>query len=269
MPLTGPQLHQIHQAILAAYTRDELRRVLKVGMDVDFDAVVPEKAFGEQVFALVEWADRQGMAAELVRCAWENNQRNATLTSLWSEVQQQGIEGIIPLTVSATTVPQLAAALERERYRTILANFLIPLEGYLAYTYKVFDDLRRDTDIVHLELNPEGLKHFYSMVLPKNDPRRITWMKTIERLQAENRKIVKLIEDNYGSIVLPEFRDACTEFKVHANAWEDFWAALKETGIDTPREIYEDLVSTPFPRSFPYALNKEYYEVQRRASGGE
>ena len=87
MSLTGSQIGRIHAALVSAYGRDEFRRVVKVCMDVDFDAIAPEKGFSDQVFHLVRWADQQGRSLELVKCAWENNQRNEGLQALWTEVQ--------------------------------------------------------------------------------------------------------------------------------------------------------------------------------------
>ena len=87
MSLSGSQLDQIHRAILAAYTRDELRRAVKVGMDVDFDAIAPERGFSDQLWTFIDWANRQERALELVQCAWEHNQGNSELAALWQEAQ--------------------------------------------------------------------------------------------------------------------------------------------------------------------------------------
>lgn len=54
MMLTGPQLSRIHQAILPAYTYDELRRVVMAGMNVDIDHLVsPKKAYSDQIFEVL------------------------------------------------------------------------------------------------------------------------------------------------------------------------------------------------------------------------
>jgi hypothetical protein len=100
MPFTGSQLASVHRGILGAYTRDELQRALRIGMDVSFDQYVPDKAFGDQVWALVEWAGRQDRVQELVRCAHEHNPSNKELAALWQDVQrwdQTPQESTLPL----------------------------------------------------------------------------------------------------------------------------------------------------------------------------
>jgi formylglycine-generating enzyme required for sulfatase activity len=89
MTLTGAQLGRIHEVLLAAYSRDELLRLVRVRMDgVDFTHhVTAEKAFADQVFEFIEWANRQERALELLRCAAEGNARNAGLQTLWTEAQ--------------------------------------------------------------------------------------------------------------------------------------------------------------------------------------
>jgi hypothetical protein len=87
MPLTGSQLNRIHHAVLGAYTRDELKRTLRIGMDVSFDEYAPDKGFADQVWALLEWADRQNRVNELVRCAHDGNKTNVDLAALWRDAQ--------------------------------------------------------------------------------------------------------------------------------------------------------------------------------------
>jgi len=87
MPLTGSQLSRIHHAVLAAYTRDELKRTLRICMDVSFDEYAPDKGFADQVWALLEWAGRQDRVNDLVRCVHDNNKTNAELAALWRDAQ--------------------------------------------------------------------------------------------------------------------------------------------------------------------------------------
>ena len=87
MPLTGTQLNRIHHAVLGAYTRDELKRALRIGMDVAFDEYAPDKGFADQVWALLEWADRQDRINELVRCVHDGNKTNVELAALWRDTQ--------------------------------------------------------------------------------------------------------------------------------------------------------------------------------------
>ena len=58
------------------------------------------------------------------------------------------------------------------------------------------------------------------------DSRRIYYRQRIEYLQVNICKVVALIQ-HYGSILTTQFRDACVEFRYHADGWEDFWEAVK------------------------------------------
>lgn len=87
MPVAGSQLDRIHRTILAAFTRDELRRALRVCMGLSFDDYAPDKGFADQMWALMEWAARQDRVKELVRCAHEHNVTNIELAALWREAQ--------------------------------------------------------------------------------------------------------------------------------------------------------------------------------------
>lgn len=86
MPLTGPQRSRIVDALLAAYSRDELRKMVTARMNVDFVRhVSAEKAYEAQVFEFVEWADRQGRALELLEFAASERKQNTGLQALWTE----------------------------------------------------------------------------------------------------------------------------------------------------------------------------------------
>ncbi|MFN8465487.1 MAG: effector-associated domain EAD1-containing protein [Caldilineaceae bacterium] len=87
MPLSGSQLDQIHRAIVTAYTRDELRRVVRVCMDLSYDDYAPDKGFADQLWALIEWAVRQDRVKDLIRCAHESNDSNIELGVLWQDAQ--------------------------------------------------------------------------------------------------------------------------------------------------------------------------------------
>ncbi|MFN8467932.1 MAG: SRPBCC domain-containing protein [Caldilineaceae bacterium] len=84
--LTGPQLGLIVDTIKAAYTRIELREILRVCMNMDFDAVVSDSDFVHQISQLVEWANRHGRVEELVDCAVQGNSTNWDLQVLYREL---------------------------------------------------------------------------------------------------------------------------------------------------------------------------------------
>ncbi len=82
MSHSGNDLVQIQQAILAGYTRSELRVVLRSCMDENLDALVSATDFSDQVFQLVEWAERRGCLSVLVGCVCDGNQKNPALQKL-------------------------------------------------------------------------------------------------------------------------------------------------------------------------------------------
>lgn len=84
MALTGPELEQVATALNKAFTRTELRRVLRVGLDEDFDSLVAEAAYKDQVFELVVWAERQEKIADLVACAHAQNPKNRRLAAVYA-----------------------------------------------------------------------------------------------------------------------------------------------------------------------------------------
>ncbi len=89
MSLTGPQLQQIHAAIVGAYSnsREAFKFAVKTCLDVDFDAYALEGGFSDQVSSFLLWANEHGKAWHVLRCAWENNQGNDRLAALWREAQ--------------------------------------------------------------------------------------------------------------------------------------------------------------------------------------
>jgi hypothetical protein len=76
-------------AILQAFTYDDLRRVLQYGLEWNLDVIVPHTANLEaQVFELLQYAQRQGKLLPLLRClAAEQSVSQAELSRLHDAVQ--------------------------------------------------------------------------------------------------------------------------------------------------------------------------------------
>jgi len=154
---------------------------------------------------------------------------------------------------------------EREKYRTLLEDFLLPFEAALKLTQGVFEKLRDDRELSNLEYHPGRLQQFFA-TLSDDDPRKHRWKAYIEWLQAENRHSEELIERFYGRIVLGEFKEACDRFVAHAKEWEVMWKALTSGGA-IPSSLDESgkLNAPQFPIGLEQALQKELTEVKRRA----
>ena len=83
MALTASQLDQLHRTLLDAFTQDEMRRLLRVCMGVNFDHVITSnKPFADQVWDLAVLADREGRAVELAGCAADDKPANHSLQTL-------------------------------------------------------------------------------------------------------------------------------------------------------------------------------------------
>ena len=105
----------------------------------------------------------------------------------------------------------------------------------------------------------------YIQSLPETDLRKIDWTVRIERLMAENRKAVDLIQRWRGKMIRPDFQQACAEFEFHANKWQDFWTAAVRGGVVPPGLTLDRRQAPGFPQSLEPALKAEREEVRRRA----
>jgi formylglycine-generating enzyme required for sulfatase activity len=82
MHLAGHSLVRIQQAVLGAFSREELRRLLKVELDLDLDHVVADRDLGGQVFDLLLWLQRRNRIGEFIACACRANPTNPALAAL-------------------------------------------------------------------------------------------------------------------------------------------------------------------------------------------
>ncbi len=85
--LRGEQVQQIQDAIVAGYTPDTLRAMVRTRLDENLDSIAQGNTLRAQVFALIEWAEREGRVAELLQSAHAANPSNAGLQQLWAEFQ--------------------------------------------------------------------------------------------------------------------------------------------------------------------------------------
>jgi hypothetical protein len=154
---------------------------------------------------------------------------------------------------------------EREKYQSLLVDFLRPLQGVLIQTQALFGKLRDDRELSSLEYHPGRLQqHFAS--LADDDPRKMLWRAHIALLQEHNRRAVELIERHYGRIVLPEFRAVCDQFIQHAREWKVMWKALSEEGsVPAALSVSGTLMAPQFPADMETLLKLEMEAVEKRA----
>jgi formylglycine-generating enzyme required for sulfatase activity len=79
MHLTGRQLARLQTAIVAAFTRDELRQLLKVGLEISLEAITADKGLDAQVFDVLLWLERQDRLPEFAAAALIANPANREL----------------------------------------------------------------------------------------------------------------------------------------------------------------------------------------------
>jgi formylglycine-generating enzyme required for sulfatase activity/nucleotide-binding universal stress UspA family protein len=85
--LTGKQVEQIHDALLAGYSPDSLRRMVRVGLNEMLANIAGGATFSDVVFNLIEWAERQDRVLELVTAAHNANPNHADLQVLLGDAQ--------------------------------------------------------------------------------------------------------------------------------------------------------------------------------------
>jgi hypothetical protein len=164
--------------------------------------------------------------------------------------------------------PRVVTAAEQTEWVRVLEEFLIPFDGILKHNYQVFQELTDDRSLRHLEGHPAALQS-YIQSLPDTDLRKIDWKVRIQRLLAENRKAVDLIQKWRGKIIRADFQQASAEFEFHANKWEDFWSAAAGGGAVPPElnryGAIDRRYAPGFPQTLEPALEAEMEEVRRRA----
>jgi formylglycine-generating enzyme required for sulfatase activity len=79
MHLTGKQLARLQAATVAAFTRVELRQLLKVGLEISLETITSDNGLDAQVFDLLLWLERQDRLPEFAAAALAANPTNREL----------------------------------------------------------------------------------------------------------------------------------------------------------------------------------------------
>ena len=77
MQLTGRQVAQIVDALVAAYAKDSLRELVRVELDETLEAIAGGDNLRAVVFNLVSWAEQHGRIDDLIEGAYRHNPQNA------------------------------------------------------------------------------------------------------------------------------------------------------------------------------------------------
>jgi hypothetical protein len=173
---------------------------------------------------------------------------------------------------------------EQKRNLRLLSKFLEPLRQTLEQNRLIFNGLIGERGA--LEYHPKRLREYFSS-LPHGDPRKLTWLRRIERLRDNNREILGLMLQHGGDIATDEFRVAGAAFRYHADEWEDVWKAVTFTALgeegderddvgEIPGDVMsaiaagdEPLYANRFPKELEAALEAEISEVRSRVAAAQ
>jgi hypothetical protein len=167
---------------------------------------------------------------------------------------------IISLVVSVVESRSNKKRVEREEFRLLLDNFLLPLRTILTRTRKGFEYLTKGLEINRLEYSPQNLRDLFGH-LP--DERKVFWQLEIGQLQDDDGEAVDLI-DNYvsRSRVDAKFQTACADFRKHAIQWKGRWDYVLSIEQEGSVSELNNLIADPFPPNFEHALRAEVKRVR-------
>lgn len=124
MTITGPQLQQLHAALLSAYDEAGLEQLCAFELDVDFDAIVGPGLRAERVFNLVAWAKRDGCVADLIAAAGNGNPTNEAVQALVQAAEDWPVGKAAGLTVYEGRACVFASRQQEVAYLdTMLADY--------------------------------------------------------------------------------------------------------------------------------------------------
>ena len=134
MKLAGSQIAQLLDALLDAYPRrDDLRIMMRVELDENFDAIAGGDTLRAAAFSLIEWAQRTGRTEELIAGARRSNPGNLALQAvsaalvLVPDEPPPAASSLVPdEPPPAASSPKVAAFLrskKEDRLRVLMAQY--------------------------------------------------------------------------------------------------------------------------------------------------
>jgi hypothetical protein len=82
MKLARQQFQQIQAALLDAYDRAGLRRMVRLGLDTPLEDITSGRTDPDVVFELIAWAERADKVPALIQAALAHNDQNRALQHL-------------------------------------------------------------------------------------------------------------------------------------------------------------------------------------------
>lgn len=96
MSLEPQQFGQLHEALIRAFTEEDLRLLAKIELGINLDEVVAKGSLRTRLFELIEWVEQTGRTVDLIRGAYKGNPLNRDLQVLardalqWHDCMQAG-----------------------------------------------------------------------------------------------------------------------------------------------------------------------------------
>jgi len=112
MPPTGEQIQRLQNALLAGYTFDDLRQMVRIGLDAELEHIVPtqDRTLIQIVYALIRWAAAQdGGFVRLAQVALVSNSSNPHL-QMWVADYAALDFAVLPLPGAITDQPDAPRA---------------------------------------------------------------------------------------------------------------------------------------------------------------
>ncbi len=85
MALNGRQIAQICDALVEAFTKDTLRRLVRIELDRTLEAIADGENLSVVVFNLVTWAEKQGRIEDLIQAAHRQNGGHPQIRQLFAD----------------------------------------------------------------------------------------------------------------------------------------------------------------------------------------
>jgi len=87
-PLTAPQSEQLRNAILSAFTRDELVQMLLYDLNVHYLQVIPDGSLEVEVYNLVTWCEARERTPELLAAIAKRRPKNAAIRKIVTDLSK-------------------------------------------------------------------------------------------------------------------------------------------------------------------------------------
>lgn len=94
--LSGVQIQELLSALLDAYNPSILRQMVRIALNQRLDEIVSGETFDDQVFNLIDWAERTDSIPELIAKAQAYNPSNQRLRQVCLDILGEAVEADIP-----------------------------------------------------------------------------------------------------------------------------------------------------------------------------